>query len=163
MTPHAELLTYFTAERDLGWAALGVGIAAAITASLLWRGRAVPVRKGLLVPVLLLALGGIVGGPILAGRSSGQIEGLGARIQSDPAAVRGEELPRMQQVNANWTPLKIGWLVVIAAGGAVAAFRRGTWRGAAIGTVGLAATLLVVDTFAERRADRYTEMLRQLP
>jgi hypothetical protein len=151
---------YFGAERTLGWILLGLGVTACMAAIVLWRARRDPVRKGLLFPVLLLALGGAIGGPMLALRSTRQLETFPRQASEDPAGFRAEELARMGKVNANWLPLEITWVTLLGIGSAVAWRTRGVWRGVAIGVAGLAAFALVMDLDAQARARAYTEALQ---
>jgi hypothetical protein len=164
MDPLAQILDYHGTERMLGLVVTGVGAAALASAVYVWRTRADAVGRGLLVPLLLVALGGVVGGPMLAAKSVERIESLAAMYERDPASVAALELPRMERVNGNWLPLKITWVTLAAVGVfVIVRIRRPFWRGVSIGTVGLSCALLVVDITAERRAETYTAALKSIP
>ena len=160
----SAIVEYFSAEARLGWTLLGVGTGAVLVVVLLWgRRKDSPFAKGMLVPAVLIALGGAVGGPFLAMRSSRQIYEYTQQLQSDPSGLREAELARMERVNASWMPLKITWVCIMVGGAVVVWRKKGAWRGAALGFVGLAGALFVVDTTAEARARVYTSAIEKLP
>jgi hypothetical protein len=156
----ARIVEYHAAERTLGMVAIGAGAAALAAAFVLWRRRPDPLARGLLIPLLLLALGGLAGGPILAAKSTERIEVLSKMYAEDPAKLVEIEAPRMARVNGNWIPLKIGWVSLAAVGVfVIVRIRRPFWTGVSIGVLGLCGVLFVVDSFAEARAERYVQAL----
>lgn len=158
-----ELRRYFSGERDVAFMAIGIGFVALVVAIVLFGRRKQPLARGLLGPVLLLALGGTIGGSVLAVQSLQRIRDLGALHDEDPWAVPELEKPRMAKVNANWALLKVTWCALGGIAVIVAVARAGYWRGLSIGVAGLCAGLFVLDTYAERRAERYMHALERGP
>lgn len=158
-----ELRRYFSGERDVGFMAIGIGLVALGLAAVLVRRRKQPFFRGLLVPVVLVALGGTLGGAALGVQSLQRIRDLGELYDADPWAVPEVEKPRMAKVDANWAPLKITWCVLGSICVVVAVARRGFWRGLSVGVAGLCVGLFVLDTYAERRAERYMAALERGP
>lgn len=160
----AAIVDYFSAESSTGWTLLGVGTGAVLVVVLLWgRRKESPFAKGLLVPAVLIALGGMVGGPFLAMRSGRQLYELTQQLETDSSGLRQAELARMERVNGNWMPLKIAWVCIFVGGGIVVWRKKGVWRGASLGFMGLAAAGFVLDTTAESRALAYTSAIEKLP
>jgi hypothetical protein len=158
-----ELRRYFSGERDVAFMAIAIGLVAIVVTFVLIGRRKEPFYRGLLAPVLLVALGGTIGGSVLAVQSLQRIQDLGELYDEDPWSVGEVEKPRMAKVNANWAPLKITWCALGGVAVIVAVARRGFWRGLSLGVAGLCVGLFVLDTYAERRAERYTQALEVGP
>ena len=118
---------------------------------------------GVAIPALLFGLVLAGTGAGIGLRTSGQIAAIEANYQQDPAAMVQKELPRMEKVNSNFRTTFFVFGVVVALG-----LGMHYLGGANLGR-GLGATLiligalgLLIDGFAERRAEPYTESLQQL-
>jgi hypothetical protein len=111
---------------------------------------------GLGVPLVILGLAGIGGGIGLYVRTEKQVPELVSLYERDPAAFVAQELPRMEKVQANWPRLKIVWSVLLVVALAALAFWKKDWaQGLALAFVLIGATGMMVDVFAERRANLY--------
>jgi hypothetical protein len=122
-----------------------------------------PFAWGFIVPIGIVGLAGLVGGSILAWKTGPQVEALASLYGQDVDAFLAQELPRMRKVNANWPRLEAAWTVIIVA--ALAVIWSG-WRewatGLALALLVAAASAMVLDVFAERRARVYTTHLEAL-
>lgn len=157
------LVDYFRAERNTGLLMVGVGLVAAAFAFHLWRSHEGAFRTAILVPALLVAAGGVFGGPVLAVRSQRQIDTYTAQYASAPAELLATEVPRMETVNANWSRLKMAWAVLaLVALGLVFAGGREWTTGLGAALLFLAGMIMLIDVLAERRALVYAEQLTEL-
>jgi hypothetical protein len=107
-----------------------------------------------LVLIALIQLG--VGGSVYF-RTDTQVAELSAQMSAEPAAYKAAELARMDKVSKNFEIYKVIEIVLLAAGIVMAyALRRSeVFYGVAVGLIMQASVMLVLDLFAERRADTY--------
>jgi hypothetical protein len=118
---------------------------------------------GLAVPLALFGIVAIGIGAAVGLRTAGQVAGIEAGFQSDPAAMVAEELPRMQKVNDSW-PVYIGmWATLVIVGLGLRFGLKADWaHGVGPAFILIAALGFLIDGFAERRARPYTEALEAL-
>jgi len=154
---------YFTGEKEEGWVFAGVGLAGLGTGALLLT-RDDDVARGASIPILAVGAIETLIGVVLLVRTDGQIRERRARIASEPAPFRTEELARIEGVNTSFRVLFWTELAMVV-GGTTTAIVAGlndapTWQGIGIGLAAQAAIALVLDLFAAARATRYTRALR---
>lgn len=158
------LNTYFWGERaEALFFIVPIGILSLVFAGVVYRTQQGGFMWGIVIPFVLLGLALLVTGAVVGLRTSGQVEHLTAIYQTDKAAFIAEEMPRMEQVNANW-PRYIAMYVVLLVLGAVLRFAVHKDWALSAGTALLlfAAIGLFIDGFAERRAEPYTKALQAL-
>ncbi len=116
---------------------------------------------GVAIPCALFGLIFTATGIGVGFRTAGQVADIEQRFQDDPAALARSELDRIEKVNRNFRLTYIVFGVLTAVGLAIhylAGPNLGRGLGAAIMLV--SAIGLLVDGFAERRAEPYTAVLR---
>lgn len=157
------LQTYFRGEKMTGLGLVPVGVVVSCFAGLLWRTESGGFRLGVAVPLLVIGLAGIGGGAGLAIRTARQVPALEQTYRADARAMVAQELPRMARVNRNWPRFKAIWTVMAALALVL------LWAGGRPWTAGLgvslllvAALLVMIDVFAERRAILYTWALEHI-
>lgn len=159
---HAELLTYFAAERVGAWVLLGMAAASFIGAVLLWQ------SKGAFTAMIwpLVLFGGIelMIGTTIAVRTPTQVGQLEAAFADDRGAMAQAELDRMERIERNFVIAKTGEAVLIVAGLVAVLWLPvgSTWSAVGLGVVLHGAALLVFDSFAHQRAEVYIDWLQRL-
>lgn len=159
----AAMVAYFSAEKQESLLFVLVGVAAiAASAYLLARRHRL---RAMAYPLIAIALIQIAVGGSVYLRTDEQVATLQAQLALAPAAYRAEELARMDKVSAGFRLYKGIEIALIVAGAVmIAGFRRRqALLAAGIGLVLQASIMLVLDLFAERRAEHYIEAIRQLP
>lgn len=155
------LQSYFRAERDLGLALAVVGLLFIAGAIWVHRTQTGAFAWGLLVPAAVVGLAFGLGGVFLAHRSHGQVTSLAEQAERAPAAFLAVEVPRMERVNANWPRVKRVWTVGLLVALLLLQVVRREWAtGLGLALLATLGVLFFVDVFAERRAEVYTEALR---
>lgn len=155
------LQSYFRAERDLGLALAVVGLLFLAGAVWVHRTQSGGFAWGLLVPAAVVGLAFSLGGVFLAQRSHGQITSLAEQAERAPATFLADEVPRMERVNANWPRVKMVWTVGLLVALLLLQVVRREWAtGLGLALLATLGVLFFVDVFAERRAEAYTEALR---
>ena len=114
----------------------------------------------------LIAIGLIqiaVGGAVLL-RTDTQIADLTSTLSREPSVYQTAEQARMKKVTANFKLYKIIEIAILAAGIVLTYFfsNRVGLYGAGIGMILQASVMLILDLFAEHRADRYVEQITAL-
>ncbi len=165
MNDFLEILnTYFWGERaEALFFIVPIGVLSLAFAGVVYRTQEGGFMWGIVIPFVLLGLALLVTGAVVGLRTSGQVDHLTALYETDRAALVAEEVPRMEQVNANW-PRYVAMYVVFLVVGAVLRFAVHTDWALSAGTALLlfAAIGLFIDGFAERRAVPYTKALQDL-
>lgn len=118
---------------------------------------------GLAVPLALFGLVAIGIGATVGLRTPAQVAALERAYAEDPAAMVAEELPRMEKVNDGWPKYLALWAVLPLIGLGLRFGLSADWAhgiGSALVLVG--AIGILVDGFAERRAQAYTDALEAL-
>ncbi|MCB9791143.1 MAG: hypothetical protein H6741_00290 [Alphaproteobacteria bacterium] len=160
--PFLDVLhAYFDAEQRFGLLFIApAGLAFIGVAAYTWLAEQGGFRWGLALPLGLFGLAILAVGVGLALRTPGQVEALVSAYQASPAAFLADELPRMDRVNANWTPLLATWTVLTLAGlGLRFGLHRDWAEGLGAALVLIGGLGIVVDSLSERRARPYTEAL----
>lgn len=118
---------------------------------------------GLAVPLFLFGLVGVGTGAHIALRTPPQVAELTRLYEQAPTQMLAVELPRMEQVNANWPRLMAAWLALVLIG-LVLRFAIGAdWaHGVGPALILIGAVGFLIDGFAERRAQPYTQALQVL-
>lgn len=158
------MLTYFHGEKLEAFGfILPVGIVLVILGITAIRAEQGGFAWGIAIPSILMGLVLIGTGISVGARTNNQVAALEHTYQENPVVMVKEELPRMEKVNANF---RITFYVF----GLLAALGLGIHYlgGAELGR-GLGATLiligalgLLIDGFAERRAEPYTTALQEI-
>jgi hypothetical protein len=148
---------YFRGERAIGLLFFAIGLLALFFAFWTWRSAGGAFGAALAVPVLVVALAGAIGGPMLVIRTDRQVRELTAL---DAARIREIEVPRMAKVNANWPRLKLGWCALLMIGMVLLMVVKREWAvGLGLGLILMGSLGFTIDVFAERRAETYTRAL----
>lgn len=157
----SEMQLYFKGERDIGITVLVIGVVMAAVLFYLWKIYRQPLGYGLMIPGGLFMILGFVIGPVLITSSNQRIQTYTQQIQTDTPGFLRVEKPRMDRVNANWIRLKITWAILaLLCMGTIFFVKREFWVGVALGFFFLSASLMILDTFAEKRALRYSSTLQ---
>lgn len=165
MNDFLEILnTYFWGERtEALFFIVPIGFLSLVFAGIVYRTQQGGFMWGIVIPFVLLGLALLATGAVVGLRTPGQVEHLAALYEADKAAFIAEEMPRMEQVNANW-PRYVAMYVVFLVIGSLLRFAVHEDWALSAGTALLlfAAIGLFIDGFAERRADPYTKALEEL-
>ena len=104
-------------------------------------------------------------GRIFVLRTDHQVAALSAQLQREPAALKAQEIPRMQTVMKNFSIYKVVEMVLLILGLGMLAFwqRNDLAAGIGIGLVLQAALTLTLDLFAETRGTVYLSALQAMP
>ena len=164
MFTKTDIENYFTGEKNQAAIVFFIGLAMlifAIVALLFlkkqsWSG--IAIAAGILA-IIQLCLGGIV-----YQRSDKQRTDMVYNFDMNPQKIIDEEIPRMQQVNSNFTIYRICELITLAAGiFLIFAFRGNVskqfWIGIGIALVIQSIIFLAIDSIAAKRAKTYTEKM----
>lgn len=156
--------SYFQAEKSESLLFVGMGILA-VCAAIFFLVRGSAFQKGMAYPFIAIALIQIVVGGAVYLRTDAQVAGLIALHASNPAEYKAQELPRMEKVNRSFDVYKIIEIGLLAAGVALMLYfrrRSAGWSGAGLGLSLQAGVMLLLDLFAEARADVYTKFIQGL-
>lgn len=153
-----QMHEYFAAEKSESLLFVAVGLAAFIAGALfLFRDRFL---KGMAYPLIAVALIQVTVGNTVYWRTDEQVAALVQQFQTEPEVYRQQELQRMGVVNRNFDLYRLIEFALLGAGICAAlaglASRRRLLAGAGVGLVVQSAFMLVLDFFAETRADLYT-------
>jgi hypothetical protein len=98
-------------------------------------------------------------------RTDHQVATLSAQLQREPAALKAQEIPRMQTVMKNFSIYKGVEMVLLILGLGMLTFwqRHDLAAGIGIGLVLQAALTLTLDIFAETRGSIYLSTLHAMP
>lgn len=158
-----HLQTYFSGEKNLGLFLIPFGIIMISFAVYLWYAHRSPFGYGMLVPILLIGIFGIAMGIGLAYQSHQRLIDFPQSYQTDRNAYIEQELPRMEKVMQNFPRLKMAWMMIIIIGLILFFFIKKDWlTGFSLALILICAMFLIIDTFAERRAEIYTEHLKKI-
>jgi hypothetical protein len=155
------MLDYFAAEKAESAIFLMAGVLAVAVSVLLLRSASeYRAMSYPLIAIGLLQIG--VGGSIYA-RTDRQVVELRAELERDADAYRAVEVPRMKKVSAGFGLYKVIEIALLALGVALTfAFKnRPALYAVGIGLIMQSSVMLVLDLFAERRADRYSAALER--
>lgn len=161
----STLSDYFAGEQAEGWAWIAVGDAS-LAAGGVALAQSNGVLRGLSYPLLAVGLIQFVAGFSSLGRTEGRVAAALRTIDADPARAYSAEVARVGRLRflfrlIRYTELSL--LCVGAAGGVVGGvLKQDQILGAGIGVTVEAALMLVLDHFAEARANRYARLLGAL-
>lgn len=161
--PFPELTAYFAAEKQGGL--LLIALAAASLAFAAWLLATKNAFGAMAWPVLVLGALELVIGLTIAARTASQVAELEAGLQSRRAVTVTAEVERMARVNGTFELVKKAEIALIAVAIVFLLVRPAPET---LGAVGLGillqcAVLLVFDTFAHHRAERYVQWLMAVP
>ncbi|MCB1139687.1 MAG: hypothetical protein KDK23_13065 [Leptospiraceae bacterium] len=117
---------------------------------------------GVAAPCFLFGLILLITGATVAFRTNAQVEDLKQKFEQSPAAMASAELPRMEKVNRNFrmTFYAFGGIALM---GLILHYLGMDWaRGLGAVLILAAALGLLIDGFAERRAEPYTKALESI-
>lgn len=165
MFTKTDIEKYFIAEKNenLLFVILGIG---AITLSLVgifyWQ---TSFWKGAAIPLILIALIQIIVGYTVFARSDKQLNSILSNFETDVLKLQNEELPRMEDVNKNFTTYKWTEIILLVAGIALALVYRENPDKQLIVGIGVAlaieaALMFGADFMAEKRATNYNNALK---
>lgn len=116
--------------------------------------------RGLFVPLFLMGLIMSTVGGVVGYRTPSQMNQLERGLQSDPKTTLAAESARMEKVNSAWNRYLLLWGLFGAAGLALRfATQKDFAQGMGIALVLFSGVGLMIDGFAERRAQAYTAVL----
>ncbi len=158
------LNTYFWGERaEALFFIVPIGVLSLVFAAVVYRTQEGGFMWGIVIPFALLGLALLVTGAVVGLRTPGQVEHLTTLYETDKAAFVAEEVPRMEQVNANWPRYVTMYVVFLVVGAALRFAVHKDWAlSAGTALILFAAIGLFIDGFAERRAEPYTQALEEL-
>jgi len=137
-----------------------IGVAMVAFASVTLRAERGGFAWGLAVPLIVFGLFAIGVGAAVGLRTAGQVAELESGFQDDPSGMLAEELPRMEQVNANWPMYIKMWTSLVLVGLGLRFGLKADWaHGVGPALILIGAVGFLIDGFAERRARPYTEAL----
>jgi hypothetical protein len=157
-----ELLRYFEAEKQESLLFLGVGaVAIGVSIYLLVTAHA---YRGMSYPLIAVGLIQIAVGGAVFFRTDAQVAALTTQLAREPMAYQAAEQARMQKVSASFKLYKGIEIALLAAGIVLTYLFAKSERvyGAGVGLILQASLMLILDLFAERRADRYIEQIAAL-
>ncbi len=163
-----QMLVYFAAEKAESLLFVGFGMTALLLGLgvLAVRERFSLFLQGFAYPLLAVAMIQVAVGANIYLRTDAQLAALQAQLEQAPDVFKAEETARMRVVNRNfdlYKRLEIGLLLIGVACAAFGAARNlGLLAGVGTGMVVQGGLMLVLDFFAEARADFYTAALLAL-
>lgn len=156
------LLNYFAGEKAESVLFIVAG-ATALIAGIAFALRGAPVLRGAAIPLVAIAMIHLVVGGTVFGRTDAQVRTLAVQLEEQPAAFKAEESARMAVVNDQFDLHKQIGIALALAGLGMAAWglqrARAFLAGAGCALTFQALFTLVLDFFAEARADAYTQAL----
>ena len=161
---HAE--AYFNAEKaeSLLFMAIGiVAIAAAVAGLLIARSG---LAKGAAFPLIIIGIMQIVVGYTVYARSDKQRQDIVYKMDLNPAAIKLEEVPRMETVMKKFEVYRYTEIALLMVGSFLFFFFRkneaqGFWAGLGIALAIQAGLMLLADGFAEKRGKTYLSGIKQ--
>ncbi len=152
-------MAYFTAEKQEALLFMLVGMVAIGVSWWLWKTGSR--YKAMAYPLIAVALIQLVVGSTVYFRTSGQMAALQAQLQQDSAAFKAEEIERMEVVVKNFKIYKWIEIALLGLGLALTWAKRGGghWHAVGVGLLIQASLMLLLDLFAERRADEYLKFV----
>lgn len=156
-----QLIEYFSAEKQESLLFMLAGFAAIAVSAWLWKTGNDYRAMGF--PLVAIAVIQIVVGASVYFRTDAQVADLQTQYEASPTAMAEAEIPRMQTVIKNFKTYKVIEIILLLTGIGITLYTT-AWTPYAIG-VGLIAQssiMLVLDLFAEKRAEVYMNWLQGL-
>ena len=165
MFTKTDIEKYFIAEKQQSLLFVMLGVAAIVIALIglfYWKTQ---FWKGASIPLILIALIQIIVGYTVYARTDKQRTDLVYAFDMDPYKLRNEEVPRMEEVNKNFSTYKWTEIILFVAGIALALVYRTNPDKQLIVGIGVAlaieaALMFGADFIAEKRAGSYTTGLK---
>jgi len=162
MEPLDVMLEYFASERALGWSLVPVGLLLLVFAVAIGR-MGGSLALGLAIPLAIAGVAGMGGGAFLAKHTDKQVAELRALHAESPAKLAAVEKPRMAKVNGNWIVLKSIYAALLVAALIVVFGVKKEWVvGVALALMLLSSIAMIIDVFAEARAEVYAGALERI-
>lgn len=166
MITKTDIEKYFLAEKQESLIFLIIGITAIVIAALgifLWKTQA---WKGAAIPLIIIAFIQITVGYTVYKRSDKDRVRVVYALDMNPDELKSNELPRMDVVNKNFIIYRYVEITLLIAGIVLAFYCRDNnekqmWMGLGIALAIQAFVMLGADFFAEKRALRYTQQLKE--
>lgn len=159
-----QLTTYFRAEKSESLVFMLAGLVAAafaVYACFVLKQR---LYTGIAVPLLLIGIVQFAVGASVYFRTDKQVARLEQEFRSAPATMAAAETPRMKKVLKSFTVLKYIETILIAAGlFLLFVHANDFWLGLGIGLVAQGTLSILLDVFAEHRAEIYLRFLESVP
>jgi len=158
----AAMRGYYDGELVSAYVIGSVGLAGAAAGGVLVT-RATDFERGLGWPLLTLGALDAVGGAFYALQVHSEIDHYGSLLARDSAAFQREEAAHIAGTTRRFIAYRIAELTLTVAGAGVAIYGfaadKDAFKGAGIGTFGMALPLLVIDTINNGRATGYRDLL----
>ena len=159
---NAELITYFTGEKNGALLLVFMAIVSITGSYLLWHSKSAFVAMAW--PLVILGAFELAVGAAVASRTPAQVQQLERGIATDKRITVSKELERMERVNRNFAIVKKVEVAFIVIGliGAIAFPLGSTWSAVGLGLLLQSTALLVFDSFAHDRANTYVQWLQSI-
>jgi hypothetical protein len=166
-TMRAEMHEFFDGEVAGSWLWFAEGAAATLASAgvlVFYDGEGEDFWRGAAIPVLAIGLVQAATGASILLRTPSWVEDFDARLNTDPAGYRREELERMERINFQYDLVRWVEIILFAGGAGLITYGVIQEDDRFIGAgVGLAAQILftfLTDIWAASRAHAYTEALQ---
>jgi hypothetical protein len=157
-----KLICYFTAEKQESLFFISIGIIAFIVALYLFKTDSP--YKGMMYPLILIAIIQLVVGGSVFFRTDNQVAALKTQLHDNPQAYKSEESSRMGTVMKNFRIYK-GIEIFLLILGIILTFLfrdKNLWYSIGIGLIIQSSLMLMLDLFAEKRAHEYVFYIQKL-
>jgi hypothetical protein len=157
-----DLICYFVAEKQESLFFITIGIIAFIGSFCLFKTDSS--YKGMIYPLILIAIIQIVVGSTVFFRTDNQAAALKTQLHDDPHAYKSVELSRMGTVIKSFRIYKCIEISLLTLGIILTfIFRdKDLWHSIGIGLIIQASLMLVLDLFAEKRAHDYLRFVENI-
>jgi len=156
------ILSYFLAEKQGGFIAMAIGIAACAVGGGVLLSAGAPFYTGLSIPLVVIGIVQIMTGASVARRSDFQADDLEKLRADSPAEFRRLESSRMEVVLRNFVRIKWLEVVFIVLGFAILLLNQelNFTKGLGVGLLSQGVVMLLFDIFAEKRGRAYEEFVK---
>ncbi|HSC54044.1 MAG TPA: hypothetical protein VLC98_10500 [Phnomibacter sp.] len=165
MFTKADAEAYFLAEKQMCLLILIVGIIAIVAGIILIAFIKTPMYKGMGIAILAIGILQSVVGYTVYARSDAQRKDIVYKMDLNPGAITGEEIPRMEKVMKNFTIYRIAEVILLIVAIVLIVMHRNNppkqWLyGVSIGIAIQVAILLIGDSIAAKRGASYLNGLQ---
>ena len=153
------LIRYFTAEKQESLIFMIVGISALLISLYLLKSDSS--YKGMIYPLIFVAIIQLVVGGTVFFRTNGQVATLKIQLNDSPVHYKTDEVARMNTVMKNFKIYKSIEIILLLAG-IILTFivrDRNFWYSVGVGLIIQSSFMLVLDLFAEKRGLEYLNKL----
>jgi hypothetical protein len=157
-----HLICYFAAEKQESIFFITIGIIAFIVSFYLFKTDSS--YKGMMYPLILIAIIQIVVGGTVFFRTDTQVAALKTQLHDDPHTYKAAELSRMGAVTKSFRIYKCIEIILLLLGIILTfVFRdKNLWYSIGIGLIIQSSLMLVLDLFAEKRAYDYLRFVENI-